>query len=106
MVDELTAVFSKLDVLGQILLAGFLLCWIIAACAWCVAAVTTVLMPFNTVPGAIKGWLRLNPLNVIFYGDLLTPRSLALRRWLLRAVLIFLGAIALGAALGAWAMHT
>ncbi|WP_299394670.1 hypothetical protein [Pelagibius sp.] len=103
--DELTAVFSKLDVLGQILLGGFLISCVIGFFAWCAVMMTATLLPFNTVPGAIRGWLRLNPLNVIFYGDLLTPRGLALRRWLLRAVLIFFGALALGAALGAAALH-
>ncbi len=103
--DELVVIFAKLDPFGQVFFGVFLLSIMVGVCAWCVTVVTWILLPFNAVPGAIKGWLRLNPLNIVFYSELLTPRGLTLRRWFIRAVLGFLGAIAIASVFGMLAMQ-
>ena len=100
MLELIANSFPEQALFAQVMFVIFLLSIAVGFCAWCVAAVTIVLIPFNAIPGAIKGGFRLNPLNVVFYTSLLTPRGLKLRKWLIGAVLTFLGAVGTGIAIG------
>ncbi|WP_299617034.1 hypothetical protein [Pelagibius sp.] len=101
--EEWVTIVKSLDLPGQMSVGFFVLLLVVGFCAWCVVVVTLLLIPFNTVPGAITGWLRVAPLNVVLYTSLLTPRGLLLRRWLVGAVVVFIGTVALVFAIGMFA---
>ena len=71
----------------------FAVCLALGVTAWPVAAISLIQLPFNTKPNSITGWLRFNPLNVIFDSEKLTPRGLAIRRRLIVALGLFLSAL-------------
>lgn len=100
MLDLIAKSFPEQTFFAQVMFVISMLSIVTGIGAWCVALITMLLIPFNAVPGAIRGWLRLVPLNVVLYSSLLTPRGLKLRKWLIGAVLTFVGAVATGFACG------
>lgn len=83
---------------------------IVSVLAWLIAFVTGACIPFNTVPGSlpkffslrawfrpdsIRDWMLLNPINVIFCGELLTPKGRMLRRVVVISLAVFLICVAL-----------
>ena len=84
--------------------------FIVAALAWLVAFVCGACIPFNTVPGSLpkffslrawfkpdsfRDWMLLNPMNVIFYSETLTPQGRTLRMVLVVSIGVFLACLAL-----------
>ncbi len=84
--------------------------FILAALAWLIAFVSAVCIPFNAVPGSLpkffslrawirpdsfRDWMLLNPMNVIFCSELLTPKGRVLRRVLIISLSVFLACLAL-----------
>ncbi|WP_193367649.1 hypothetical protein [Pelagibius marinus] len=63
---------------------------------WLAAAIYMLRIPFNAKPDSIQGWLRLNPLNLMFYGDRLTPKGLLLRKRMMISAGGFFASLALG----------
>ena len=93
MLDEIAGRLAALDVPRSALEAVLLFNFIVAFVTFWAMIVLLVLLPFNTKPGSIRGWLSMNPLNVVFFGALLTPRGKALRKWLICSVLLYAGAM-------------
>lgn len=78
--------------------------------AWLIAFVSAACIPFNAVPGSLpkffslrawlqpdsfRDWMLLNPMNVIFCGELLTPRGRMLRKVLVISLSVFLACMAI-----------
>ena len=70
--------------------------WIVAFVSFSVMVVLWVLLLFNAVPGAPRGWLVMNPLMIIFFGSLLTPRGKTIRIWVVITAIMFSGAVIVG----------
>ena len=84
--------------------------FIVAALAWLTAFVSGLCIPFYAVPGSLpnfvslrawfqpdsfRNWMLLNPMNVVFCGELLTPKGRILRRVLVISLSVFLACLAL-----------
>jgi hypothetical protein len=91
--------------MGTLLMGVFSISSVIALGAWGVLMVCLVRLPFNIKPGALTGWLRLNPVNVIFAPERLTDDGKRIRRRLFQALTIFLISLLLGAMSGWMAMR-
>ncbi|WP_422366762.1 hypothetical protein [Pelagibius sp.] len=75
--------------------------WFLGALlSWLAAIVYWIRVPFNAEPGSLRGWLRFNPLSVVFYGERLTPKGLLMRKRLLISVVCFCAFLALSALSG------
>ena len=68
--------------------------------AWFAIVIHAIRVPFNAKPGSLSGWLKVNPLNVVFDSDKLTPKGLVMRKRLLISVTCFFACLALGALSG------
>jgi len=87
---------ANLPPLPQVFVVLFLVCCFAAVPFWLATAVYMLRIPFNAKPDSIQGWLRLNPLNLVFYGDRLTPKGLLLRKRMIISVGGFFASLALG----------
>lgn len=87
---------ANLTLVPRIFVALFLACCFAAVPFWLASVIYALRIPFNAKPNSIQGWLRLNPLNLVFYGDRLTPKGLLLRKRMLVSVGGFLACLALG----------
>ena len=85
---------------GWILVAAFSTSCVVGIIAWIFVVYSLVRLPFNAKPTQRPWMVTLNPLNVAFYPELLTPRGLAIRRRLGKAVFVFFLALILAAAIG------
>lgn len=63
---------------------------------WLATMIYMLRIPFNAEPDSLQGWLRLNPLNLVFYGDKLTPKGHLLRKRLVISAGGFIACLALG----------
>ena len=63
---------------------------------WLATAIYMLRIPFNAKPDSIQGWLRLNPLNLMFYGARLTQKGLLIRKRMMISVGGFIASVALG----------
>ena len=74
----------------QMLVGAFMLIIGLGALSWLATVVYLLRIPFNAKPGSLRGWLKFNPFNVVFYSDKLTPIGLVLRRRLFISACCFL----------------
>jgi hypothetical protein len=88
--------FANLPPLPRVFVALFLACCFAAISFWLAAAIYMLRIPFNAKPDSIQGWLRLNPLNLMFYSDRLTSKGLLLRKRMMISVGGFLASLAVG----------
>jgi len=68
--------------------------WWLGALSWISAVIHAIRVPFNAKPGSLRGWLKFNPLNVVFFSDKLTPKGLAMRKRLIVSISVFLICVA------------
>lgn len=94
--EELTAFYSAASLIKKISLIVFLTSCLTVFASLLSGAILLVLIPFNAVPGSIKGGLAANPLNIVFFGELLTPLGKRLRTWLIRLLFVLCSAMILG----------
>jgi hypothetical protein len=70
-----------------------LLAWGGGVLSWLSLVVHAIRVPFNAKPGSLRGWLKFNPLNVIFFGEKLTPKGLAMRKRAVISLIVFLACV-------------
>ncbi len=86
--------------LQRIFVGTFILFWGLGVLSWLATMIYAIRIPFNAKPGSLRGWLKVNPLNVVFDSDKLTPKGLVMRKRLLISVTCFFACLALGALSG------
>ena len=94
--DEILRIYAESSFFRQIFLTAFLASWVVAFVSFWVTAIVWLFLPFNATPGSIRGWLMLNPLNILFFPKHLTPRGQRLRRWMFCSAVTFLAALSFG----------
>jgi len=62
---------------------------ITALLSFCGIIVFMVLIILNAEPGAYDGWLKFAPLNIVFFGSLLTPRGRIFRYCMFFSAFLF-----------------
>ena len=82
------------ETMRQLIRGMSLVAWWLGVLSWLSVVVHAIRVPFNAQPGSLRGWLKLNPLNVVFFGDKLTPRGLVMRKRLIVSVVVFLACVA------------
>ena len=82
--------------LQRMFVGTFILFWGLGVLSWLATMIYAIRIPFNAKPGSLSGWLKVNPLNVVFDSDKLTPKGLAMRKRLLISAACFFASLALG----------
>jgi len=77
----------------------FVLACVIALAAWIVCVWNLFRVPFNLKP-SVGAWALGNPFNYLFKPDALTASGLIARRRVGASLVVFVGALAVGAAAG------
>jgi len=106
MLEELTDPQAWQQLRGGVLLLLSLL----ALLSWLSIVVHAIRIPLNALrgsrpkarglrawikPDSFRDWMLLNPLNVVLFSDMLTPKGLVLRRRLVISAGVFIGCVAL-----------
>jgi hypothetical protein len=91
--------------MSHALLAIFVAACVLGLLAWIIGMWNLIRIPFNLKPG-VDAWATGNPFNHILSSDSLTSAGLAARRRLGQCFLLFVAALAVGAAAGLLAKWT